>query len=145
MIRCAFLEMKRLPSRVTPRRTSVSISSMSAAGLMTTPQPITQRRPVCRIPDGIECRTYFSRPTTTVWPALSPPWYRTTTLTCGVSTSTTLPLPSSPHCVPTTTMLGMVRSSPAYGQILEYLLGSLQHLRDCDGALPPVGQVDHQR
>src|SRR5437588_5795343 len=32
---------------------------------------------------------------------------RATTLTCGVRMSTTFPLPSSPHCVPTTTMLGM--------------------------------------
>src|SRR5712691_10996970 len=145
MIRCAFFEMNRLPSRVMPRRTSVSISSISAAGLITTPQPITQRHPEWRMPEGIECKTYFSRPTTTVWPALSPPWYRTTTLNWGVSTSTTLPLPSSPHCVPTTTMLGMVHSSPACGQILEYLLGPLQHLRDRDRALPPVGHLDHQR
>src|SRR5512132_1434659 len=80
---------------------------MSEPGSTTTPQPITQRQPLCRIPEGIVCRTYFSRPTTTVWPALLPPWKRTTTFTCGVMTSTTFPLPSSPHCAPTTTMLGM--------------------------------------
>jgi hypothetical protein len=73
MIRCAFFEMKRLPSSVTPRWTSASISWMSDAGSTTTPQPITQRQWGCRIPEGMECRTYFSRPTTTVWPALLPP------------------------------------------------------------------------
>src|SRR5919204_3754023 len=104
MMRCAFLEMYRLPSSVTPRCTSDSISSMSEPGSITTPQPTTQRQPLCRMPDGIVCSTYFSRPTTTVWPALLPPEKRTTTLTCGVMTSTTLPLPSSPHCAPITTM-----------------------------------------
>src|SRR5262249_58635047 len=77
---------------------------MSEPGSMTTPQPTTQRQPLWRIPDGIVCSTYFSRPTTTVWPALLPPENRTTTLTWGVMTSTTLPLPSSPHCAPMTTM-----------------------------------------
>src|SRR2546423_653503 len=77
---------------------------MSEPGSTTTPQPITQRQPLCRIPEGIVCSTYFSRPTTTVWPALLPPEKRTTTSTCGVMTSTTLPLPSSPHCAPITTM-----------------------------------------
>src|SRR5712664_4005234 len=85
---------------------------MSEPGSITTPQPMTQRRPLWRIPDGIVCSTYFSRPTTTVWPALLPPEKRTTTSTCGVMMSTTLPLPSSPHCAPITTMfLGMSRPS----------------------------------
>src|SRR5881628_1919536 len=90
MIMCAFLEMNRLPSSVTPRRTSASISSISEPGSTTTPQPITQRHPGCRMPEGIVCRTYFSRPTTTVWPALLPPAKRATTFTCGASMSTTL-------------------------------------------------------
>src|SRR5437773_1212684 len=66
MIRCAFFEMKRLPSSVTPRCTSDSISSISDPGSTTTPQPMTQRQPGWRMPEGIVCRTYFSRPTTTV-------------------------------------------------------------------------------
>src|SRR5215470_19054146 len=86
---------------------------MSEPGSMTTPQPTTQRQPLCKIPEGIVCSTYFSRPTTTVCPALLPPEKRTTTFTCGVITSTTLPLPSSPHCAPTITMLGMTCSSHA--------------------------------
>src|SRR5919201_6293436 len=97
---------------------------MSEPGSMTTPQPTTQRQPLCRMPDGIVCRTYFSRPTTTVWPALLPPWKRTTTLTWGVITSTTLPLPSSPHCAPITTMLGM----PALLELGEVSLRMVEHL-----------------
>src|SRR4030095_6474159 len=77
------------------------------AGSTTTPQPITQRQPGRRMPDGSDWNTKRSLPTMTVWPALLPPWYRTTTSTCEASTSTSLPLASSPHCAPTTTMLGM--------------------------------------
>src|SRR3954469_1563301 len=40
---------------------------------------------------------------TSVWPALCPPWKRTTTSACSDSQSTILPLPSSPHWAPTTT------------------------------------------
>src|SRR5436309_14315241 len=134
MIRCAFLEMKRLPSNCTPRRTSASSSSISEPGSTTTPQPITQRHPGCRMPEGIVCRTYFSRPTTTVWPALLPPAKRATTFTCGASMSTTLPLPSSPHCVPTTTMLGMASTS-------EYLLWMFEDLADRQRALRSVRQI----
>src|ERR1700687_3653818 len=52
-------------------------------------------------------RTVFSPPTTSVCPALFPPWNRTTTCACSVSKSTTLPFPSSPHCAPTTTTFGI--------------------------------------
>src|SRR6185503_14090487 len=126
---------------VTPRCTSDSISSMSEPGSTTTPQPITQRQPLCRIPDGIVCSTYFSRPTTTVWPALLPPWKRTTTFTCGVMTSTTLPLPSSPHCVPTTTMLGMAVPSC----FSKMLLRTFQHVGHRQRPLGAAGQVERQQ
>src|SRR2546426_2999298 len=131
MIRCAFLEMKRLPSRVTPRRTSASISSMSEPGSTTTPQPMTQRQPGCRMPDGIVCSTYFSRPATTVCPALLPPAKRATTFTWGASKSTTLPLPSSPHCVPTTTMLGMTATSKESLRMREHVADGQHALRPC--------------
>src|SRR4029453_1511918 len=137
MIRCAFFEMKRLPSSCTPRRTSASISSMSEPGSTTTPQPITHRQPGCRMPDGIVCRTYFSRPTTTVWPALFPPAYRATTLTCGARRSTTFPLPSSPHCVPTTTILGMAHTS-------EYAFWMFENLADRVDAFRPICKVHRQ-
>src|SRR6185369_13222167 len=42
-----------------------------------------------------------------VWPALWPPWKRTTTSARSDSQSTIFPLPSSPHCEPTTTTLAM--------------------------------------
>src|SRR5712692_4489880 len=135
MITCAFFEMKRLLSSVTPRRTSDSISSMSEPGSTTTPQPMTQRQPGCRMPDGIVWRTYFSRPTTTVWPALLPPANRATTFTCGVRRSTTFPLPSSPHCVPTTTMLGMAHPSKEARRIG-------QELGDRERALGAAREVD---
>src|ERR1051326_5487776 len=58
-----------------------------------------------RIPDGMRCSTVFFAPMTRVWPALWPPWKRTTPWARSVSQSTILPLPSSPHCVPMTTTL----------------------------------------
>src|SRR5262245_23358745 len=60
---------------------------------------------------------------TRVWPALWPPWKRTTTSARSDSQSTILPLPSSPHCAPTTTTLAIVRSS------LESQGSCLTHLR----------------
>src|SRR4051812_38006262 len=47
---------------------------------------------------------------TIVWPALLPPWKRTTASACSASRSTTLPLPSSPHWAPTITMPGIAGS-----------------------------------
>src|SRR2546427_2435071 len=55
------------------------------------------------IPHGIWCSTNSPAPVSTVWPALAPPWYRTTRSARSASTSTILPLPSSPHWAPTTT------------------------------------------
>src|SRR5437867_4656592 len=141
MIRCAFFEMKRLPSKLTPRCTSDSISSMSEPGSTTTPQPITHRQPLCRMPEGMVCSTYFSRPTTTVWPALLPPWKRTTTSTCGVMTSTTLPLPSSPHCAPTTTTLGM--SGPS--QLSEVLQRILEYVGHGQRPLSALLEIDREQ
>src|SRR5580692_4130276 len=40
---------------------------------------------------------------TRVWPALWPPWKRTTMSACSDNQSTILPFPSSPHWAPTTT------------------------------------------
>src|SRR2546428_5274114 len=137
MIRCAFFEMKRLPSSVTPRCTSDSISSISDPGSTTTPQPMTQRQPGWRIPDGIVCRTYFSRPATTVWPALLPPANRATTFTWGARMSTIFPLPSSPHCMPTTTMLGMAHSP-------EEASGLRQDFRHGQDALGTVREVERK-
>src|SRR5690349_18203451 len=57
------------------------------------------------IPDGISCRAVLTPLITSVCPALWPPWKRTTACAWSVSQSTTLPLPSSPHWVPTTTTL----------------------------------------
>src|SRR5712692_1641709 len=61
------------------------------------------------MPEGIRCSTVFLPAITSVWPALCPPWKRTTPCARSVSQSTILPLPSSPHCVPmTTTFLALM-------------------------------------
>src|SRR4051794_35258962 len=57
------------------------------------------------MPLGIRCSAVFTPLITSVWPALWPPWKRTTPWAISVSQSTSLPLPSSPHWVPTTTTL----------------------------------------
>src|SRR5215471_15358666 len=49
---------------------------------------------------------------TSVCPALWPPWKRTTISARSDSQSTILPLPSSPHCDPTTTTLPMDYATP---------------------------------
>src|SRR4029450_5171561 len=48
--------------------------------------------------------------------------------------STTLPLPSSPHCVPTTTMLGMASTS-------EYALWMIENLADRRRALRSICKI----
>src|SRR5574343_131957 len=57
------------------------------------------------MPLGMRCKAVLTPLMTRVWPALWPPWKRTTPCALSVSQSTSLPLPSSPHCVPTTTTL----------------------------------------
>src|SRR5665647_1168479 len=57
------------------------------------------------MPLGIRCSAVLTPLITSVWPALWPPWKRTTPCDISVSQSTSLPLPSSPHWVPTTTTL----------------------------------------
>src|SRR2546427_13044026 len=47
---------------------------------------------------------------TSVWPALWPPWKRTTMSACSDNQSTILPFPSSPHWAPTTTTLAISQS-----------------------------------
>src|SRR3954471_15599013 len=57
------------------------------------------------MPLGIRCSAVLTPLITSVCPALWPPWKRTTPCAISVSQSTSLPLPSSPHWVPTTTTL----------------------------------------
>src|SRR5581483_1662480 len=81
---------------------SMVLSAISASSDSTTPLPMKQRTFSRRMPDGISDRIVLRPPITSVWPALCPPWKRATAVACSVSRSTTLPLPSSPHCVPIT-------------------------------------------
>src|SRR5689334_2494375 len=52
-------------------------------------------------------KAHFWPSRTIVWPALLPPWKRTTMSAFSASRSTILPLPSSPHWAPTMTMPGI--------------------------------------
>src|SRR5437870_12165756 len=53
-------------------------------------------------------------------------------------TSTTFPFPSSPHCVPTTTMLGMANLREEASRLR-------QELRDRQDALGPVRELHRQQ
>src|SRR3954465_8797944 len=59
------------------------------------------------MPDGIRWNFHVSPACMIVWPALLPPWKRTTTSACSARRSMTLPLPSSPHWAPTITVPGI--------------------------------------
>src|SRR5207253_1476648 len=85
-----------------PRDVSASSSVKNVSGSSTTPFPASHTAP-WMIPDGIWCSTNSPAPVSTVWPALAPPWYRTTRSARSARTSTIFPLPSSPHWAPTTT------------------------------------------
>ena len=71
---------------------------------------VADHRQLARPHDTRRQQARACRPTpsmTSVWPALCPPWNRTTTSARSDSQSTILPLPSSPHCEPTTTTFAM--------------------------------------
>src|SRR5664279_6367228 len=57
---------------------------------------------------------------TSVWPALWPPWKRTTMSACSDNQSTILPFPSSPHWAPTTTTLAISRMFPLQNSLYEH-------------------------
>src|SRR5882724_4385021 len=91
----------------TPWPRTVSISRNSAQGSTTTPLPMMPSLPGRTTPEGSRLSLKVRPPMTSVWPALWPPWKRTTTSARSDSQSTILPLPSSPHWAPTTATLAM--------------------------------------
>ena len=103
IMRCAFFDIYRRDFRSWPLFSKSFASSMKRSGANTTPLPMMFTLPPWNIPDGIERSTYFSPLNSSVWPALGPPWKRAITSYLGVRTSTTFPLPSSPHCKPRST------------------------------------------
>src|SRR5271154_6320365 len=110
-IRVAFSASSRVSGViVTPFSLIFSISGSSAQGSTTTPLPITDSLPSRTTPDGSSDRLYSTLPMTSVWPALWPPWKRTTTSARLDSQSTIFPLPSSPHWTPTTTTFAIALS-----------------------------------
>src|ERR1035441_943402 len=87
-------------SVLTPCACSSSSSARNDLGLTTIPWPMTQVVVGERMPLGISRNLKVWPSTTTVWPALSPPWERTTMSTEPASRSMIFPLPSSPHWPP---------------------------------------------
>ena len=73
MITCA-LRLTRTLATSMPRPMSMSSSRIRVAGLTTTPFPMTDVMCGYITPDGHSWSFTVSSPTTTVWPALSPPW-----------------------------------------------------------------------
>src|SRR5579871_1427102 len=107
-ISAAFSASSRLAGVTsTPCLRSASISAISAQGSTTTPLPMTESLPLRTTPEGSRLSLYVLPLMTSVWPALWPPWKRTTTSARSDSQSTILPLPSSPHWTPTTATLAI--------------------------------------
>src|SRR3569832_992690 len=86
------------------------------------------------MPLGIRCSAVFTPLITSVCPALWPPWKRTTPCAISVSQSTSLPLPSSPHWVPTTTTL----------RPLVFVIAGFRKFRKSGGLDPPFGAFAHE-
>src|SRR3569833_4425767 len=84
------------------------------------------------MPDGISDRMVFLPPMTNVWPALWPPWKRATAAARSVRRSTTLPLPSSPHCVPM-----MTTNLPKTDPLVYWMNGA--------GSPAPAARSAHQK
>src|SRR5579864_4888190 len=96
-------EIRRRSNTGTPCSSNSALSAINASSERTTPLPRKQRTCSRNMPEGIDRRIVLRPPMTSVCPALCPPWKRATADARSVSRSTTLPLPSSPHCVPMTT------------------------------------------
>src|SRR5271167_1927181 len=90
------------------------------------------------MPLGTSWRAKVSPSTTMVWPALWPPWYRTTSSISLARRSVSFPLPSSPHWVPTTTVAGTRLSSVAKSG----LRTSVTRRRGLDAPNPPDSEQD---
>src|SRR6266581_3017326 len=99
----------------TPFSRIASISRRSAQGSTTTPLPITESLPGRTTPEGSRLSRYSTFPMTSVWPALWPPWKRTTTSARSDSQSTILPLPSSPHWAPITATFAIEPGPSVHG------------------------------
>src|SRR5438034_8980124 len=118
---------------------------MSAQGSITTPLPMTESLPDLTIPDGSSDNLYVTPSMTRVWPALWPPWKRTTISARSDSQSTILPLPSSPHWAPTTATLPMLvlrgsalSAGPDQSAHRDYISGRLS--RVCNTAVAPAAE-----
>src|SRR5215217_3213123 len=83
---------------------------------------------------------------TSVWPALWPPWKRTTMSACSDNQSTIFPLPSSPHWEPTTTTFAMqslpARRRPVRRRDYRQLTGIVGAFQPCRLEFQSFGLLD---
>src|SRR5712671_1253602 len=123
----------------------VSISARSAQGSTTTPLPMIDSLPGRTTPEGSRLSLYSVFPTRRVWPALWPPWKRTTTSARSDSQSTILPLPSSPHWAPTTATLAIRVSSSLTSDWVRRAL--FEHVAAIEPArlFPPIRRRQQRR
>ncbi|EKD85599.1 MAG: hypothetical protein ACD_37C00681G0009 [uncultured bacterium] len=80
-----------------PSSRSIFISVNKTSRSTITPLAITPTTFLCKIPEGIKWKGYFLLFAITVWPALLPPWKRTTKSEVEARKSMIFPFPSSPH------------------------------------------------
>src|SRR6516162_1072121 len=130
--------MNKRPSSAIPVASRPSISWMSFARSSTVPLPMTIFASFRNTPEGTCWRACRFPPIVTVCPALGPPWYRATTWNRSERRSTTLPLPSSPHCAPTTARFSPIVSGARHG-CEEGLNAERERLRDLGLVEEPLG------
>src|SRR5579863_6377498 len=83
---------------------------------------------------------------TSVWPALWPPWKRTTISACSDNQSTILPFPSSPHWAPTTTTFPISQLFPLQLSLFRHDLFEKSGLSPLDQGVPgPTACEAHNR
>ena len=122
-------------------RSSRRARGTAPPGETTTPLAITEVQPGVRIPLGSRWVANFWPSTTIVWPALWPPLVRTqkSMASSVVSRSVALPLPSSPHWAPSTTIRG--HESPLHRRVWTVRTPTSAHATS-PGATAP-GSCDH--
>ena len=111
MIRCALAEMRSPLDVHASRAQRVELARSAPAGRSRRRCRSRSACPGRGSPRGSGAASTPRSPRTIVWPALLPPWKRTTASPCSASRSVILPLPSSPHWAPTITIPGMSWSS----------------------------------
>mmetsp|Transcript_36669 Transcript_36669/g.95338 ORF Transcript_36669/g.95338 Transcript_36669/m.95338 type:complete len:227 (-) Transcript_36669:2-682(-) len=100
---CERVEMKTRSTARGSNSFKASNSFIKVGTWQTTPLPMRFLQPLLMMPQGNKWKAYFLPSTTNVWPAFAPPLKRAQTCASFAMMSTNFPLPSSPHCAPSTT------------------------------------------